>query len=192
MFRERFNSLLAEKGVTAHRVARATGIPGGSVNQYKNGVSVPNRSNAMKIAEYLQCSVGYLFGETDEREISATVNKISVDFKRLESLRVLNGVTVSFLCSAVDKRRGYINDCREKKSRVPIGYVKKWADILGTTPEYLSGETDEMGKPATVNICDGLSEKQVQLINQIRAADDDAVDLLLRLASLIIHGRPDE
>ena len=112
-----------------------------------------------------------------------------MDFNRFDDLRASKGVTVSFLCSIVGKNRGYIKDCRTKNTRIPPEYIKKWADALGTTPEYLNGETDEKEKPATVNIGDGLSEKKVQLINQIRDADDDTVDLLFQIADRIMRDR---
>lgn len=115
-----------------------------------------------------------------------------MDFNRFDDLRASKGVTVSFLCSIVGKNRGYIKDCRTKNTRIPPEYIKKWADALGTTPEYLNGETDEKEKPATVNIGDGLSEKKIQLINQIRDADDDTVDLLFQIADRIMHDRPEE
>lgn len=66
MFSERFNSLLNERKTTAYRVAKETGISQGLVNQYKNGITTPSQNNALKIAEFFGCSVGYLFGETDD------------------------------------------------------------------------------------------------------------------------------
>ena len=72
MFSERFNSLLNERKTTAYRVAKETCISQGLVNQYKNGITTPSQNNALKIAEFFGCSVGYLFGETDIKEQPAT------------------------------------------------------------------------------------------------------------------------
>lgn len=115
-----------------------------------------------------------------------------MDFLRFENLRKDRGVTKAFLCSIVGRGKQYINDCMTRNTNIPAEYIKKWADALGTTPEYLNGETDEKEKPATGLPSDGLSEKKIQLINQIRDADDDTVDLLFQIADRIMHDRPEE
>lgn len=87
------------------------------------------------------------------------------------------------------------NAVSEWESGFTKSYRKKLPEIakyLGVSIEYLLGETDEKEKPATVNIGDGLSEKKIQLINQIRDADDDTVDLLFQIADRIMHDRPEE
>lgn len=104
-----------------------------------------------------------------------------MDFNRFDDLRASKGVTVSFLCSIVGKNRGYIKDCRTKNTRIPPEYIKKWADALGTTPEYLNGETDEKEKPATVNIGDGLSEKEANVLRVFRTLPPDVQDHALAL-----------
>lgn len=68
---EIFEALLAERGVTAYQVAKATGISTGSLSDWKNGRSSPKVEKLQKIAAYFGVSVDYLLGN-EEKEKPAT------------------------------------------------------------------------------------------------------------------------
>lgn len=65
MFTNIFIDLLQKKGITAYRIAKETGISQGLMNEYKSGKKQPTLQNITKIANYLDCSVDYLLGRTD-------------------------------------------------------------------------------------------------------------------------------
>ena len=65
MFTDVFVQLLQEKRITAYRIAKETGISQGLMNEYKSGKKSPNIQNLVKIADYLDCSIDYLLGRTD-------------------------------------------------------------------------------------------------------------------------------
>ncbi len=69
MFTVRFNQTLAERQVSAYKVAKETGISQGLMNEYKNGVKFPTIQNLIKIADYLDCSIDYLLGRTDDPKL---------------------------------------------------------------------------------------------------------------------------
>lgn len=64
MFNNIFVHYLQDKGITAYKVAKETGIPQGRMNEYKNGKATPNAENLIKIADYLDCSIDFLLGRT--------------------------------------------------------------------------------------------------------------------------------
>lgn len=68
---EIFETLLAERGVTAYQVAKATGISTGSLSDWKNGRSSPKVEKLQKIATYFGVSVDYLLGN-EQKEKPAT------------------------------------------------------------------------------------------------------------------------
>lgn len=70
MFTEIFVRFLQQKGITAYRIAKETGISQGLMNEYKSGKKLPTLQNIQKIADYLDCSVDYLLGRTDNPYIS--------------------------------------------------------------------------------------------------------------------------
>lgn len=57
---EIFLKLLNEKGVTAYKVGKATGIAGSTFTDWKNGRSVPKQEKLQKIADYFGVSLEYL------------------------------------------------------------------------------------------------------------------------------------
>lgn len=71
MFKDIFVNYIQERGITAYKVAKGTGISQGQMNEYKNGKTKPTIENLIKIADYLECSIDFLLGRlgTDEREI---------------------------------------------------------------------------------------------------------------------------
>lgn len=65
MFTEKFVEMLQSKQIKPYHVSKATGISAGLMSEYKNGIKLPTIENLAKIADYLDCSVDYLLGRTD-------------------------------------------------------------------------------------------------------------------------------
>lgn len=70
MFTDRFIQIIQTKQLTAYKVAKGTGISQGLMNEYKNGVKLPTAQNLVKIADYLNCSIDYLLGRTDNPNVN--------------------------------------------------------------------------------------------------------------------------
>lgn len=70
MFTERFVDMLQTSNITAYKIAKDTGISQGLMGEYKKGIKLPTIQNLVKIADYLQCSVDYLLGRTDNPEVN--------------------------------------------------------------------------------------------------------------------------
>lgn len=86
MFSAIFVDFLQQKGITAYRVAKETGISQGLMNQYKNGVKTPTVDNLIKIADYLGCSVDSLLGRERSSVVSVKTNseeRLLSAFRRL-------------------------------------------------------------------------------------------------------------
>lgn len=66
MFWNRLLELCAEKGTTPTAVVKALGISGGSVTKWKNG-TIPNGTTMLKLANYLNVSVDYLSGKSNNK-----------------------------------------------------------------------------------------------------------------------------
>lgn len=74
MFTDIFVEILQEKGVTPYQVAKNTGISQGLMGEYKKGIKMPTISNLIKIADYLDCSVDYLLGRSDNPNMVNSIN----------------------------------------------------------------------------------------------------------------------
>jgi len=76
MFHIIFSNLLQQKNITPYKIAKDTGISQGLMNNYKNGVKSPTFDNLLKIANYLNVSVDFLLGRTDNPEINKPLTDI--------------------------------------------------------------------------------------------------------------------
>ena len=102
MFKDIFVKCLQEKGVTAYKVAKETGISQGQMNEYKNGKITPTTENLIKIADYLECSIDYLLGrkEADTKEKEELTER---EQTLLEVFRQLNEIGQE--CSIYETKR---------------------------------------------------------------------------------------
>lgn len=57
---EIFESLLREKGITAYKISKETGVTQTALSNWKRGKSTPNAINLQKLADYLEVSLDYL------------------------------------------------------------------------------------------------------------------------------------
>lgn len=77
---EIFEKLLMERGVTAYKVAKATGISTGSMTDWKKGRSAPKVDKLQKIADYFGVSVDYLLGNESKEKTPAEADVTFDDF----------------------------------------------------------------------------------------------------------------
>ncbi len=60
---------IKELGISAKKVSDDTGISNGNISDWKNGRSMPTAIKLDILASYLNCSVDYLLGRTDNTGI---------------------------------------------------------------------------------------------------------------------------
>lgn len=66
-----FERLLAAKGTTAYRVAKATGISNSSLSDWKRGRSSPKPDKLQKLADYFEVPVETLLGVSVSRDATS-------------------------------------------------------------------------------------------------------------------------
>lgn len=91
---------------------------------------------------------------------------MKINFDRLESLIKESGIKKSYLCIKANRGQYYLRDARNKGTSIPEEVVGIWADELGTTPEYLTGESDEKAKPVSARaeldkLIDGMGRDEL-------------------------------
>lgn len=69
MFWERFYELCLKNDTKPNPLAKEIGISSGVITKWKSG-GIPNGEMLIKIADYLDCSVDYLLGRTDNPEVN--------------------------------------------------------------------------------------------------------------------------
>lgn len=74
---EIFERLLKEKGLSAYKVAKATGVATATLSSWKKGAYTPKPEKLQKIADYLGVRLEYLMGESDIKTEQEIVNHIN-------------------------------------------------------------------------------------------------------------------
>ena len=86
------NELKDLRGFTEQVLADGSGIPVSCISQYMNGKQAPYLDSLIKLADYLQCSIDFLLGKSDD--CSEKIYKACPPFsERLEELRKKKGFT---------------------------------------------------------------------------------------------------
>lgn len=83
---EIFERLLKEKGLTAYRVAKETGVTTATLTSWKQGKYTPKTEKLQKIADYLGVTVDYLKGENpdEKKESDLAYTSAVMDFAEPE------------------------------------------------------------------------------------------------------------
>lgn len=80
---EIFLKLLEEKGVSAYKVGKATGIAGSTFTDWKTGRSAPKQDKLQKIADYFGVTLDYLMtGEEQNAPYSDDMADLFVEISR--------------------------------------------------------------------------------------------------------------
>ena len=78
-----------------------------------------------------------------------------LNYDRFEQLRRSRGMTKKFIAQALDRSPTLCQDWKQRKSQPSHEQLCRVAELLGTTPAYLSGDTDEPG-PSRSDEMEGL------------------------------------
>ncbi|HIW82666.1 MAG TPA: helix-turn-helix domain-containing protein [Candidatus Acetatifactor stercoripullorum] len=87
---EIFLKLLEQKGVTAYKVGKTTGIASSTFSDWKSGRSVPKQEKLQKIADYFGVTVEYLMTGQNSKYSDADAIldvRISEDFELKEAIK---------------------------------------------------------------------------------------------------------
>ena len=93
-------------------------------------------------------------------------------YERFEQLRLSRGITKTFIAQSLGRSATLCQDWKQQKSQPNEQQLREVARILGTTPEYLRGETDD---PAPAR-----DEELEELLTSLRERED--MRMLFKLA----------
>lgn len=89
---DRILSLIEERGITAYRLAKETGIAQSNIADWKKGKSNPSYGALVKIANYFEVPVEYLEGKSEDIKTTEeeTISFNEIDFALYEGIKELD------------------------------------------------------------------------------------------------------
>lgn len=140
---ERFVELLQEKGITAYRVSKDTGVTQTTLSDWKTGRAVPRTTTLQKIADYFEVSLDWLTGKTKYKNNQEVKDynwgfgnpdfDAAFDFAGLlKERREFMGISLSALGQTIDANEEQMEAIED--GDVPITYeqAEKLCNFLGT------------------------------------------------------------
>lgn len=92
------------------------------------------------------------------------------EIDKIKELAKEQGKSLSFICAQLKTSRTFFLDVERGKSSLKPDRLAQIAEILGTTPEYLCGETDIKEKPS---LAEELTNEEYEMLRLWRAAPSD-------------------
>ena len=86
------------------------------------------------------------------------------DYDRFEQLRRSKGITKKFIAQSLGRSATLCQDWKQRKSQPSQAQLQRLAEILDTTPAYLTGETEEPSPSS--------DEQLDQLLTALRERED--------------------
>lgn len=123
---DRIMKVLEEKGYTAKQLSQGTGISTGNISDWKSGRAQPSYGAIVKIAQYLDVSINYLHGTTNDPSIFL--------------VGALNSVGMNKIKNAID-RTTIKNDISNLHPDAMDVYVEVFEEFLDKNAQYIMSET---------------------------------------------------
>lgn len=119
MFYNRLKELCKNKGTSVTAMSKELGLSSGNVTNWKNG-RLPKTAIMIQIANYLNVSVDYLMGETEEQKKPLVNNDEELtdylqELKDREEMRMLFSVTKTCTKEEVEQAVRIIEALRKEK-----------------------------------------------------------------------------
>ncbi len=205
MFKETLSNLLQMKGLTPYKVSKETKIPKSIIYEWVSGEREPISDYVIKLADYLDCSIDYLLGRTDNSESDCdkqktnnTTTTVSIDslsdfWERFYNLCIQQGVKPNRLGKEIGVSSGTISKWKNEDT-IPNGETLiKIADYLGCSTDYLLGRTDnpenDYDKPesntTTKVSVNSLSDNEWKLILFYRSLDSEKKGRIMERAEIL-------
>lgn len=139
-FSEVLKDLMIDKEITIKELARDIEMHFGSLYYYFKHNTIPDVNCAIKLSEYFNCSINYLLGLDEHRQIDKP--KISKKFIEIyEELLRINNVTNFKVCKVLNINRNSIYNWR--KGNIPKMYnLITIANYFNVTVDFLLGRSE--------------------------------------------------
>ncbi len=171
---DRFLELLNERGITAYRVAKDTGLNPTTFTDWKKGKSSPKTDKLQKIADYFDVSLDWLTGNSNFRSVQKAFNpeKENDSYKVFELLLKEHDTTPYKVAKDTGIATATLSDWKNGKYTPKQDKMQKIADYFGVTIDYLMTGKDSTPGETPIDIDHAQNEIERKLLVLCRKAND--------------------
>ena len=136
IFFKRLGDFMEELSITSDELGKIIGVSGSTVRGWREGRYIPYLANAVKFANYFNCTIDYLFGlEKDFRETKKRAQNY-LFYERLRTVMKEKGVTRYGLTKKTSVKDSHLNNWR-KGSDPRMDSVIAAVEHLNVAIDYL-------------------------------------------------------
>lgn len=109
------------------------------------------------------------------------------NINKIKDLCKKNGIKQGYLCDVLGLQKVYLNDVARGRSSMSDDRIQKIADILGTTYEYLTDQTDDPLPKMSDIIASAESVDEgiiLKVMDKLTETTEDEMDVLDEMFSL--------
>ena len=139
---ERLNKLIKDNDCNKYQFASSVGVSKEVISRACLYGIIPSLQSLIKIADYLNISLLYLLGETDESHFLKSEQSLSFH-DRLQQLASENNKKYSEIARKMVFPESYFHDWIRTKTLPSLDYLIMIADYFKVSPDYLLGRTDD-------------------------------------------------
>lgn len=105
-------------------------------------------------------------------------NMPEIIISRIKERAKQKGITQTHLCKRIGKRATFFNEVNHGKDSIDEAEIRKIAEILEVSPEYILGETDD---PTRQDSDDKISAEDEELLTLFKKLTSDKKETLKKL-----------
>ena len=142
IFQKRIKEAIEEHELTKVQFAKAVGVSKDVIIKITTYQIVPSIKSIIKIADYLQLPILYLFGET-EYDYFTPAREPSTFLVRIEQLTEEKGIKYSALSHKLSFAPNAVYEWFRTNSIPSLDYLIELANYFDVSVDYLLGRTDD-------------------------------------------------
>ncbi|MCM1228341.1 MAG: helix-turn-helix transcriptional regulator [Clostridium sp.] len=91
-FAQKFDMIMKERNITNYEMSKKTGISDSLIGYWRKGERIPKADNLLNISDFLDISIDYLLGKTDEPHV---VSGNSIKISNIHGDNNANNVSIN-------------------------------------------------------------------------------------------------
>ena len=156
-FSERLRFLREKAEMKQVDMCKIFNMPKTTYNSYELGTREPDFDTALKIADYFNVSIDYLFGKSDtsnyQKYKNDEMHKPNKKFSlRMKEFRQKHNFTQLYLAEIIGTTKEVIDNYENGSTAPDIAIIEKLSRIFNLSSDYLLGLTDKPNEIVTHRI----------------------------------------